>query len=78
MNWVVYILKCNDGSLYTGITNDLAKRLFAHEKGIGAKYTRGKAPFSIVYKEFYKTRSEATKREAQIKGLTRRQKLELI
>ena len=78
MNWVVYILKCNDGSLYTGITNDLAKRLLAHEKGIGAKYTRGKAPFSIVYKEFYNTRSEATKREAQIKGLTRQQKLELI
>ena len=77
MKWTVYILKCGDGSLYTGITNNLAKRTLAHEQGSGAKYTRGRAPFSIIYKENYQNRSEATRRELEIKKLSRQEKLEL-
>ena len=77
MNWVVYVLKCSDGSLYTGITNNLAKRILAHEQGTGAKYTKGRSPFSIIYKEHCNNRSEATKRELEIKKLSRQQKAEL-
>ena len=77
MNWVVYVLKCGDGSLYTGITNNLAKRILAHEQGSGAKYTKGRAPFSIIYKERYKNRSDATKRELEIKKLSRQEKVAL-
>ena len=77
MGWLVYILKCNDGSLYTGITNNLDNRIHAHELGRGAKYTRGKGPLSLIYKEHYQNRSEASKRESQIKKLTRQEKLEL-
>lgn len=77
MNWIVYILKCGDGSLYTGITNNLVKRILAHEQGSGAKYTKGRAPFSIIYKERYQNRSEATKREFEIKNLSRQEKIEL-
>lgn len=77
MTWFVYILKCNDGSLYTGITNNLNKRLLAHEKGNGAKYTRGKGPFNIVYKEQYDSRSDASKREFEIKKLSRQEKQNL-
>lgn len=77
MNWVVYILQCSDGSLYTGITNDLSKRILAHEQGNGAKYTRGKAPFNLIYEEQHKNRSDATKREMEIKKLSRQEKLEL-
>ena len=78
MDWVVYVLKCGDGSLYTGITNNLAKRILTHEQGSGAKYTKGRAPFSIIYKERYNNRSEATKRELEIKKLSRQEKLELV
>lgn len=78
MNWFVYVLKCGDGSLYTGITNNLTKRILAHEQGSGAKYTKGRAPFSIIYKERYKNRSDATKRELEIKKLSRQEKLELV
>ncbi len=78
MNWVVYILKCGDGSLYTGITNNPAKRTLAHEQGTGAKYTKGRAPFSIIYKERCQNRSDATKRELEIKKLSRQEKLELV
>lgn len=77
MNWSVYILECNDGSLYTGITNDLDKRIMAHELGHGAKYTRGKAPLNLIYREPHKNRSEASKRELEIKKLTRKEKLAL-
>ena len=78
MNWSVYILKCDDDSLYTGITNDLDKRIQAHQSGQGAKYTRGKGPLNLVYKEACKNRSEASKRESEIKKLTRQEKLALI
>ncbi|TVQ85532.1 MAG: GIY-YIG nuclease family protein [Micavibrio sp.] len=72
--WTVYILECADGSLYTGITNDLASRISAHENGTGAKYTRGRAPFKLVYKEECDSRSHASKREREIKSLKRAEK----
>lgn len=77
-NWTLYILKCADNSYYTGITNDLAKRIADHESGKGAKYTRGRAPFEVVYQETLKNRSEASKREIEIKKLTRPEKERLI
>ena len=78
MGWSVYILECNDGSLYTGITNDLEKRIQAHEAGQGAKYTRGKGPLNLIYKELHRNRSQASKRESEIKKLTRQEKIALI
>ena len=77
MNYV-YILKCSDGTLYTGYTNDLKNRLMAHNSGKGAKYTRGRLPVEIVYSEAFETKSEATKREYYIKQLSRAEKLRLI
>ena len=78
MDWTVYILKCGDGSLYTGITNDLDARIAAHESGAGAKYTKGRGPFTLVYREECAGRSEATKREIAIKKLSRAEKLALF
>ena len=77
MNWV-YILRCGDGSLYTGWTNDLERRVEAHSAGRGAKYTRSRLPVKMVYHESFATRSEAMKRECAIKRLSREQKLKLI
>lgn len=77
MNWV-YILRCRDGSLYTGWTNDLKKRIAEHNKGKGAKYTRSRLPVQAVYLEVHDESQEARKREAAIKKLTRRAKLRLI
>lgn len=73
-----YILKCSDNTLYTGFTNDIEKRLIIHNKGIGAKYTRGRLPVKLVYKEKFNTKSEALKREHFIKKLSRKKKIELI
>lgn len=78
MAWTVYMLECADTSLYTGITVDLARRLEAHSKGKGAKYTRHRGPFTVVFTERQETRSQALKREAAIKALTREGKLGLI
>ena len=78
MSWVVYILKCGDGSLYTGITNDLEKRVKAHDAGKGAKYTRGRGPFVLVYREELPDRGAASKREVEIKKLSRVEKLALM
>lgn len=78
MDWIVYILKCKDGSLYTGITTNLERRVKEHETGKGARYTKGRAPLIVVYKEMCKDRSEASKRELEIKALPRLQKIELI
>ncbi len=78
MSYFVYILKCKDGTLYTGITNDLARRFEAHKKGIGARYTRSHPPKKIVRSEKYGTKGRALKREAEIKRLSRGEKLELI
>ena len=77
MNWV-YILRCGDGTLYTGWTNDLEKRLKAHASGRGAKYTRSRLPVEPVYREALPGRGEAMRREAKIKRLTRAEKLALI
>ncbi len=73
-----YILKCKDGSLYTGWTNNLEKRLHAHNEGKGAKYTASRRPVTLEYYEIYKTKEEAMSREYEIKQMSRRKKLELI
>lgn len=74
----VYILLCSDNTLYTGWTNDLEGRICAHNAGIGAKYTKTRLPVKLVYCEVLNSKSEALKREIEIKGLSRRKKLELI
>ncbi len=74
----VYLLRCNDDTLYCGYTTDIAKRLQAHNNGEGAKYTRSRRPVTLVYSEEFSAKTEALKRECAIKKLTRRQKLELI
>ena len=77
MNYT-YILKCADDTLYCGWTNNLEKRLKAHNSGKGAKYTRSRLPVTLVYYEAFETSIEAQKREYQIKKLTRHEKLKLI
>lgn len=77
MPWLVYLLRCSDGSLYTGITNDLAKRLKAHATGKASRYTRSRLPVVLAYTEPQKSKSAALKREAAIKRLTRPQKQRL-
>lgn len=67
--WYVYILLCGDGTLYTGISVDVARRLEAHRAGKGAKYTRGRGPLALGYCELCGSHSEALRREAQIKAL---------
>lgn len=76
--WYLYILQCGDGSLYTGITTDVEKRLEAHRSGKGAKYTRGRSPLELKYREGCGTHSDALKRELEIKHLSREEKLTLI
>lgn len=76
--WCIYILKCKDGSLYTGVTNDLPRRFLEHKNGAGAKYTKSHAVKKIVYTEASPSRGEAQKREAEIKSWTRKQKLSFI
>ncbi len=78
MTWFVYMLRCGDGSLYTGCTNDLYRRLKVHQSGRGAKYTRSRRPVALVYQEELPDRSAALRREAAVKRLTRAQKLALI
>lgn len=78
MNWCVYIILCSDESLYTGISNDVAKRYQQHENQQGAKYFRGRSPQQLVYVENGHDRSSASKRENAIKKLSRLQKLALI
>lgn len=75
---LIYILQCRDGTLYTGYTNDLKRRLYMHEIGKGAKYTRGRGPFKVVHTEYFSTKKEAMQREYSIKRLRRDQKLLLI
>ena len=74
MAWWVYILRCGDGTLYTGITDDLSRRLAAHRAGKGAKYTRGRGPLAVAYLEEQPDRSAASKREWAIKRLARAEK----
>lgn len=77
MNYT-YILTCRDGSLYTGWTNDLDRRLKDHNEGKGAKYTRARRPVVLEYYEEFATKEEAMKREYEIKQMSRKEKLELI
>lgn len=74
----VYILRCKDNTLYTGYTVDLDNRVQVHNKGLGAKYTRGRLPVKLVYHEVLDSKSEALKREHSIKRLSRHEKLKLI
>ena len=74
----VYILECNDGTLYTGWTNDIDKRFKAHNDGKGAKYTKGRRPLKLVYLEELETKSDALKRVNEIKKMTKDKKRQLI
>lgn len=76
--WYVYILLCEGDSFYTGSTNNIEKRLKAHFVGKGAKYTKSHKPFKLIYREDFKTKSEALKREIEIKKLTKSEKEALI
>lgn len=78
MGYGVYILRCGDGTLYTGCAKDVDKRLAVHQSGKGAKYTRCRLPVELVYQEPAEDRSAALRREAAIKKLTRTEKLSLI
>lgn len=77
-NWELYILRCGDDTLYTGITTDVERRLKAHCSGKGAKYTRGRGPLTLAYRECCGSHEDALKRELAVKRLTRKQKEELI
>lgn len=76
--WLIYMLKCNDGSLYTGVTNNLEARLGVHRLGKGSKYVRSRRPFELIYTEEHPSKSDALKREHQIKRLSRDAKIQLI
>lgn len=76
--WTVYILRCRDGSLYTGITNDLPTRLRRHNAGTASAYTRARGPVRLVYQESQRDRSAALRREAALRRLPRAEKLALV
>jgi len=77
-DWKIYIIKCADGTLYTGITTDLERRIEEHNAGTGARYTRARGPVELAWSESADTQSAALRREAEIKKMTRQQKLRLI
>lgn len=76
-NWTLYILECGDGTLYTGISDNLEKRLAAHRAGKGAKYTRGRSPIFLRYTESCESHSQALRREIEVKRLSRSEKMKL-
>ena len=76
--WTVYMLRCADGSLYTGITTDVVRRCQQHNGGTASRYTRSRRPTRLVYQEAHANRSQASKREAAIKALSRREKESMI
>lgn len=78
MPWYVYILRCGDNTLYTGVTDNVTRRLAAHRSGKGAKYTRGRGPLELAYMEEVPDKSAALRREAAIKKSSRREKERLI
>jgi putative endonuclease len=78
MIWTVYMLECVDLTLYTGISSNVEQRIANHDKGKGARYTKGRGPFKLVYVEQKETKGEALKREKEIKSLKRQEKLKLI
>lgn len=77
-SWYLYILRCKDGTLYTGITTDVSRRLEEHTSGKGAKYTRGRGPLQLVYQESCPDHSQALKREFAVKAMSRKEKEQLI
>ena len=76
--WYLYILRCADDTLYTGITTDVEARLETHRSGKGAKYTRGRGPLELVYREECENHSQALKRELAVKAMSREEKQKLI
>ena len=76
--WYLYIVECRDGTLYTGITDDISRRIERHNSGKGAKYTRSRSPVQLRYQEECGSRSDASKREYEVHHMTRQEKLELI
>lgn len=78
MTWIVYMLRCGDGSLYTGVTNDLDRRMATHRAGKGSAYTRSRLPVRLVYTERRVSRGAAQSREAAIKRLSRMAKIALV
>lgn len=78
MSNFVYIVQCADNTLYTGWTTNIEARLDAHNAGTGAKYTRGRGPVRLVYRETFESKSDAMRREVEIKNLSRAEKLRLI
>ena len=78
MSAYTYLLRCSDGTLYCGWTDDIEKRLAAHNSGKASKYTRSRLPVKLVYFETFETKQEAMSREARIKRLSRREKLALV
>lgn len=78
MGWVVYVLRCRTGQLYTGCTTDLERRVREHNSGTGSRFTRSRLPVTVVYKEELANRSEALRREHAIKAMRRSAKLRLV
>jgi len=78
VSWFVYMLRCGDGTLYTGYTDNVFRRLAVHQSGKGGKYTRSHLPVTLVYQEELPDKSAALRREAAIKRMSRKEKLELI
>ena len=78
MIWFVYMLRCRDNSIYTGITNNLDNRIETHMSGNGSKYLRGRLPVELIYKEDFSNRSSASKREIEVKKLNKKEKELLI
>jgi predicted GIY-YIG superfamily endonuclease len=78
MTWFVYLLKCGDGTLYCGIALDVEARLKQHQEGKGAKYTRGRGPLELAYREACGTKAAALRREREIKSLSRARKVSLF
>ena len=76
--WFLYIVKCRDGTLYTGISTNIQRRVLEHNNGVGAKSLKGKLPITLVYKEVYDNQREAARREREIKGWRKEKKEELI
>jgi predicted GIY-YIG superfamily endonuclease len=77
-SWFVYVVRCRDGSLYTGISTDVDARIARHNAGAGARYTRARRPVRLLYVERKRNRSNALRREAAIKALSRARKIELV
>ncbi len=76
--WYLYMIECKDTKLYTGITNDLGRRIEQHNRGKGCRFTSFRTPVKLIYKKIYSSKNEALKREAEIKGWSREKKLALL